>query len=483
MPRKGGVYDEVNEALLSGEEDRSHSPLRERPRRTPLPMVQLSVLFFFSVAEPLTSSCIYPFINKFVSELDIIGGDEKKVGYYAGFIESLFFAAEALFVLHWSRVSDRIGRKPVLLVGIAGLCVSMVCFGLSRTYLGLVLSRCLVGALNGNLGVIKSMIAELTDETNMAQGYALLPVMWSLGSTIGPLAGGMLSRPHDHWPETFSAPFWLKYPYFLPCAVVSAVAAAIFLVTAMVLKETVKKPEPSSADPERFDSSRNDSSHHEDTQQQLPVRALLTYPILLSVASYAMLAILDIAYRAMQPLFLSTPIKLGGLGLTPASIGALLSAFGMLNGIFQALYFPRIIERFGVRLVYLVGICMFVVLYSMFPLINYAATVGSVNVVVWVLLVLQLAVSVAVDMAYGCTFMYIAAAAPNKQSLGATNGIAQLAASILRAIGPAMSTSLFAASVENNWLGGNAVYVFLVALSVLCFWVLRRLPTELWNKY
>lgn len=52
-----------------------------------------------------------------------------------------------------------------------------------------------------------------------------------------PLIGGVLSRPHDHWPETFTDPFWLKYPYFLPCAVVATVAATIFVVTATVLKE------------------------------------------------------------------------------------------------------------------------------------------------------------------------------------------------------------------------------------------------------
>lgn len=82
-----------------------------------------------------------------------------------------------MFVLQWARISDYIGRKPVLLTGMAGLCMSMICFGLSRTFLHLVLrcvrshytvcgpaltaslpSRCLVGALNGNIGVIKSMM-------------------------------------------------------------------------------------------------------------------------------------------------------------------------------------------------------------------------------------------------------------------------------------------------------------------------------------
>ena len=112
--------------------------------------------------------------SQLVSELDITGGDERKVGYYAGLIESLFFITEALFVLQWSRISDFIGRKPVLLTGMVGLGTSMVFFGLSKTFLGLVIrcvaasscrlyaesphSRCLVGMLNGNIGVVKSMM-------------------------------------------------------------------------------------------------------------------------------------------------------------------------------------------------------------------------------------------------------------------------------------------------------------------------------------
>ena len=53
--------------------------------------------------------------------------------------ESLFFVTQAMTVLQWSRASDHIGRKPVLLLGIFGLSISMFCFGLSRTFAGLVL--------------------------------------------------------------------------------------------------------------------------------------------------------------------------------------------------------------------------------------------------------------------------------------------------------------------------------------------------------
>lgn len=78
--------------------------------------------------------------------------------------------------------------------------------------------------------------------------------------------------------------------------------------------------------------------------------------------------------------------------------------------------------------------------------------------------------------------MFVAAAAPNRRSLGGTNGLAQVAASVVRAIGPAMSTSLFAASVEHNWLGGHAVYLIMVILTLLSLVVGNWLPNELWDK-
>jgi hypothetical protein len=61
----------------------------------------------------------------------------------------------------------------------------MLCFGLSRSFSALVVRRSLVGLLNGNVGVLKSMMSEITDDTNAAQGFAFVPVVWSTGSTIG----------------------------------------------------------------------------------------------------------------------------------------------------------------------------------------------------------------------------------------------------------------------------------------------------------
>lgn len=88
-------------------------------------------------------------------------------------------------ILQWGRLSDQIGRRPILLTGLFGLGLSMLCFGLSRTFWYVVASRALAGALNGNTGVIKCMLSEITDETNLDRGLSFMPIVWSVGNTVG----------------------------------------------------------------------------------------------------------------------------------------------------------------------------------------------------------------------------------------------------------------------------------------------------------
>ncbi|OCH95370.1 MFS general substrate transporter [Obba rivulosa] len=469
-------YADEETALLSQPQDKK----LERP--TPLPVSQLSILMLLQLAEPITSHCIYPFINQLISELDITGGDERKVGYYAGLIQSVFFATEALFVLQWSQVSDYIGRKPVLLTGVGGLCISMLFFGLSKTFLGLVISRCIVGVMNGNMGVIKSMIGELTDSTNMAQGFALMPVVWSVGVTIGPFIGGQLAKPHDRWPDLFKNDFWIKYPYFLPCAASSAFSALTFIIVAVFLKETVERKKKKAPISPVGETPSDPSQIADDADKPASLRSLMVRPVLLSVANYGALALLDIAYLALLPLFLAMPIEFGGLGMTPATIGTILGAFGLMNGTFQAFFFAKFMRWWGPKRVFMVGMASFIPLFAFPPIINMVARRDGVTPLVYTLISIQLFISIIMDMSFGCIFMFITSSAPNKRSLGATNGIAQLAASIIRAIGPAAATSLFSLSVEHNWLGGYAVYGIFIVISTLLVLLAVPLPREAWEK-
>lgn len=115
---------------------------------------------------------------------------------------------------------------------------------------------------------------------------------------------------------------------------------------------------------------------------------------------------MDISFRTLQPLFLSTPIALGGLGLDPPVIGVVLSFFGVLNGIFTVFFFSRLTDCFGVKAVYVTGISASVPCYALFPVINHLARnsikhSGELGIGVWIAVGLQVAMSVLVAMCFG----------------------------------------------------------------------------------
>jgi len=78
--------------------------------------------------------------------------------------------------------------------------------------------------------------------------------------------------------------------------------------------------------------------------------------------------------------------------------------------------------------------------------------------------------------------MYVTESAPNRNSLGATNGLAQATASVARAIGPALSTSLYSLSIQENLVGGYGVYTILASLSVIALYLAIQLPKKLWSR-
>lgn len=190
----------------------------------------------------------------------------------------MYYAAEAVTVLHWNRLSDHVGRKPILLSGLLGTIVSITMFGLSRSFWSLVLwyvlyetlkcllltwlmsqpyhSRFLSGAFNGNVGIVKSVLAEIADDSNVARAFSFLPLSFVIGQVIGfgllivrlfscslyivsvrSFVGGLLSRPQDRWPEYFPQPFWAEYPYFLPCLAVASFSLIQFTIAAIFFEE------------------------------------------------------------------------------------------------------------------------------------------------------------------------------------------------------------------------------------------------------
>jgi MFS family permease len=457
--------------------------------QTPLPWRQFSMLLVLQIAEPMTYQVISPFAPQLIRDIGITRGEEAFVSFYVGLLHSLFFATEALTVFHWSRLSDYIGRKPVLLIGLFGLSLSMFCFGLSKTFWSLVISRCLNGALNGNIGVMKSMTAEMTDSTNMALAWALLPFAWSCGSTLGPLIGGELARPADRFPNIFGNSEFLKeYPYFLPCAVPATASALSWIVIFLYLKETTtpqidirkmlpwrkRKTVPLSAlEPLPVSSSISD--------KPVPIRALFVRPVIIATGSYASVALVDIAFHTVQPVFYATPISLGGLGLDTPTIGTILAIQGVVNGVMQPLAFSRLHDIMGAKNLWLFGVTCALPIVALFPVLNALARLSGVDQSVWYLVALQVILWGGLNFAYGVSCIYVAAASPNRASVGATTGFAQVIVSIMRAVGPAVANSAFSISIERQYLGGNLVYCVMAGMVWVAMGVGVLLPRTMWT--
>ncbi|KAG9096994.1 hypothetical protein FRC07_010849, partial [Ceratobasidium sp. 392] len=432
------------------EEERANDDARANQVVTPLPMRQVSILLLMQLAEPIAATVIYPFIAELVNSTGVTGGDPSRIGYYAGLIESIFFLTESLFVLQYGRISDRIGRRPVLLFGMFGLTLSIFSFGLSRTFVGLVITRALSGALDGNVGVAKSMLAELTDETNQAQCFAFLPIVWSVGSTFGPFLGGTLSHPASLLPSIFDTPFWNEYPYFLPCLVTAVFTTCVLLYSSFALEETLHSH--SELKPTSSENTAEYGAVNDTTRPAPPtapsIRSVMTKRAWIAIVNYMFLAYVNIAYACVVPVIFAASVEGGGLGLGPRSIGLVLGLQGIVTGIVPVFCFAPLHRRFGSKRTYVAGLAAHLLLIISLPVMNLLARRGMMGAM-WSVM--------------GCMTIFVTSAAPSKSSLGTLNGVSQMTISVIRAIGPASATALFAVSVERNLMGGWFVYAVLAS--------------------
>jgi MFS transporter, DHA1 family, tetracycline resistance protein len=111
-----------------------------------------------------------------------------------GVVLASYSLMQLLFNPLWGHLSDRFGRRPIVLVSVLGSVLGFVMFGLARSFVMLLLSRVLTGVMNSNIAAVQSIIADVTPPKDRARRMGLTGVAFGLGFVFGPALGGILSR-------------------------------------------------------------------------------------------------------------------------------------------------------------------------------------------------------------------------------------------------------------------------------------------------
>jgi MFS transporter, DHA1 family, tetracycline resistance protein len=162
--------------------------MSESPRKGSLLVIFLTVfidLLGFGIVLPLLP--IYG--EDFAKQYELT---DQQVGWLIGLLMSSFSAMQFLFVPVWGKLSDRFGRRPIILIG---LTASTVCYGLFgvaalfRSLPGLFLTRIGAGIAGATISTAQAYIADTTSKESRAKGMALIGAAFALGFTLGPLIG------------------------------------------------------------------------------------------------------------------------------------------------------------------------------------------------------------------------------------------------------------------------------------------------------
>ncbi|MDB5287618.1 MAG: hypothetical protein JWR05_2567 [Mucilaginibacter sp.] len=231
------------------------------------------------------------------------GVTEQTIGLLtAAFSISQFFATPVL-----GSLSDKFGRKPILLLSLVGTCASFILFGFANSIIMLFAARILDGLTGGNISVAQAMISDISPPKERAKNFGILGSAFGFGFVIGPAVGGLLSK------------FGTKVPFFFA----AGIALLGVMLTLFLLKET-----------------NNNKSSAEGRANKFKFKSLITVlqkPVigtaifigfLLTMAQFTML----IGFQTFS---------VDNLKLDPTQIGLFYAGFGV-TGILMQLSVPLI---------------------------------------------------------------------------------------------------------------------------------------------
>ena len=176
----------VTEPIDPSNPDASTNGVHASDEDAPLPKLQILLLSYTRIIEPIAFFSIFPYIT---SMIETVGGKAPEdAGFYAGLIESLFSLTQMFLMVLWGK-ADRYGRKPVLVFSLLGLAVATTLFGLSQSIAQMVVFRCVAGVFGGTVVTLRTMYSEISTKKTQAKAFSYFAFAGNLGITLGPLLG------------------------------------------------------------------------------------------------------------------------------------------------------------------------------------------------------------------------------------------------------------------------------------------------------
>lgn len=391
---------------------------------------------------------------------------ETDVGFYVGLIESLFSIIQMLVMISWGRAADRFGRRPVMIISNFGVAMGSILFGFSSTVWQMVLFRCCAGFFAGSMVTIRALFSENSTPKTQARAFSLYAVAGNMGIFLGPFIGGIFAEPVTQYPKVFgNSELFRQYPYALATMVSGAFGLSATLLSIFFLKETLQKKG--------------------DTPQDKPMttRELVKAPgvaIVLFIHVYNIM--LALSLTAVLPVFLSTRVQLGGWGCSPFENSILLGYGGLCQALWTLLVFPAWHKRVGTGAVLKILYYIYPVAFALGVLPSIAMRTTGNRALFWVLGIFWFTQNSAMAMTFTGVQLALNDIAPSHKVLGTLNAIALAINCGIRAVAPAIFTSVYAIGVGHRVLGGYLFFLIISLMSCVLSVLLPWMPAQAAGK-
>ncbi|OBT39479.1 hypothetical protein VE00_10126 [Pseudogymnoascus sp. WSF 3629] len=475
------------------------------PRRPPkLPVQQLIILAICRFAEPIAATSVFPYLPEMIESF---GVKKQEVAKWAGITSAVFSLSQSVTAIIWGRASDVFGRKPVILLGLTSTMIMSILWGFSTSLTWAIIARALSGGGNGNVGIIRTMVAEMVPERSLQpRAFSVMPLVWSFGSILGPAFGGFFASPAANLPWLFGNNKLLtKFPFALPNMIASLFFTVGIIVGFLFLKETLetrknkpdygiyigqrlvrcvkshKKRRNRDYDDDELGAALLNNTHSRsnshssskpfDTTWQAPKTPQVAGPSVwevfnkqsnLNLLSYAILALHSMAMDQLLPIFMhhpqqapdssntNLPFKFsGGFGISSSRIGTIFTAYGICSGIVQFFVFPVVVRRFGVLRCY--RVCAVIIPSVMF-VTPYTALIQNPIRQQLAMFSLMIVKAFCGIFMFPCSTIMLTNSAASLRLLGTLNGVATSVSSIGRAAGPFFAGAAFSWGLERGYV-------------------------------